>query len=305
MKAIRIHKENGVNVLIYEDMLKPVPKPGEVLVRVLAVGVTPSEFSWSTLWETSAGMKRNLPIPGHDMCGIVEALGPGVTGIEEGSAVYGLTDFTRDGADAEYTIALPGELAPKPHSLDCKLAAVVPLSGLTAWQALFEYAHLSEGQRILIHGAAGGVGTFAVQLAHWRGAHVIGTASAANLEFVKSLGADEVLDYRATQFERVVHEIDVVLDTVGGETVDRSWGLLKKGGILVSIISPPSQKQAETHQVQSTFFIVRPEPTQLDQIGRLIDEGKIHPVIDRVFPLAEAVQAFAASHTRGKTVLLL
>jgi len=215
--------------------------------------------------------------------------------------------YSRDGAEAEYTIALPSELAPKPRTLDYVSAAAVPLSALTAWQALFEHASLVAGQRVLIHGAAGGVGVFAVQLAHWAGAHVIATASARNRDFLHELGANEVIDYTTTRFEEVVQDVDLVFDTVGGDTLQRSWQVIKPGGVLLSIVSPrPSFAEAKGYDVRPVWFVVEPNREELIQIGTLIDAGHLRPIIDTVFPLAQARQAYeqgARGHTRGKIVL--
>ena len=194
MKAIRMHGRGGPERLVYEDAPQPHPDAGEVLVRVYATGVIATELSWSATYQTKGGSARALPIPGHDLSGVVVEVGSGVTALTRGSAVYALTAFDRDGAEAEYTIALPGELAPKPRALDHVQAAAVPLTALTAWQALFEHAGLSAGQTVLIHGAAGGVGVFAVQLARWAGAHVTATASARNRDFLRELGANEIID---------------------------------------------------------------------------------------------------------------
>jgi NADPH:quinone reductase-like Zn-dependent oxidoreductase len=303
MKAIRIHKQGGANILVYEDAPTPHPKEGEVLVRVYAAAVTPTELVWPTTWQTGAGAERSLPIPGHDFSGVVAEVGPGVSGWEVGAPVYALTDFARDGAEAEYTLALPAELAAKPPSLTFEEAAVAPLSALTAWQALFEHAGLASGQSILIHGAAGAVGTLAVQLAHWQGAYVIGTASSANLPLIRSLGADQGIDYRVTPFDAVVREVDVVLDTVGGATLKRSWDVLKPGGMLVSIVSAKVEEQAAEHAVRAAYFIVRPDGAQLARIGDLIDSGALHPVIDVTFPLSQAGRAYEYRHQHGKTVL--
>ena len=281
-------------------------RQGEVLVRVYATGVIASELTWSVTYQTKAGSTRSLPIPGHDLSGVVEEVGPGVTTIARGSAVYALTAFDRDGAEAEYTIALPSELAPKPRSLDYVQAAAVPLTALTAWQAFFDHASLVAGQTVLIHGAAGGVGVFAVQLAHWAGAHVIGTASARNRDFLRELGANEIIDYPTTRFEDVVQDVDIVLDTVGSETLERSWKVVKKGGVLVSVVSPPSAEQAKAHGVRPVWFIVEPNRDQLIQIGALIDTGRVRPIIDTVLPLSQARQAYeqgARGHTRGKIFL--
>ncbi len=215
--------------------------------------------------------------------------------------------YGRDGAEAAFTIALPGELAPKPRTLDHVQAAAVPLSALTAWQALFVHARLAAGQTILIHGAAGGVGVFAVQLARWAGAHVIATASARNRDFLRELGANEVIDYTTTRFEEAVHGVDFVFDTVGGDTLQRSWQVVKPGGVLLSIVSPrPSFAEAKEYDVRPVWFIVQPNREQLVKIGALIDEGKVRPIIDTVLPLAQARQAYeqgAKGHTRGKIVL--
>jgi NADPH:quinone reductase-like Zn-dependent oxidoreductase len=306
MKAIRIHGRGGPDRLVYEDVPQPHPGPGEVLVRVFAAGIIPPELTWSETYQTKAGSIRSLPIPGHDLSGVVEEVGPDVTAITIGSEVYALTAFDRDGTQADYAIALPSELAPKPRSLDHVQAAAVPLSALTAWQAWFDHAGLAAGQTVLIHAAAGGVGVFAVQLARLAGARVIGTASARNRDFLRELGANEVIDYTTTRFEEVVHDVDMVLDMVGGDTLERSWMVVKPGGVLVSVASPPSPEQAKAHGVRAVWFIVEPNRDQLIQIGALIDTGQIRPIIDTVFPLSQARQAYeqgAKGHTRGKIVL--
>ena len=306
MKAIHLYGRGGPDQLIYEDAPQPHPGPGEVLVRVYATGVIAYELTYPVTYQTRAGDTRSLPIPGHDLSGMVEQVGPGVTNIARGSEVYALTAFDRDGAEAEYTIALPSELAPKPRSLDYVQAAAVPLAALTAWQALFEHANLSAAQTVLIHGAAGGVGVFAVQLARWAGARVIVTASARNSDFLRELGASVVIDYTTTRFEEMVYDVDIVLDMVGSETLERSWKVVKKGGVLVSVAEPPSPEQAKAHDVRPVWFIVEPNRDQLIQIGVLIDTGQIRPIIDTVLPLSQARQAYeqgARGHTRGKIVL--
>jgi NADPH:quinone reductase-like Zn-dependent oxidoreductase len=237
----------------------------------------------------------------------VEEIGYGVTALARGDEVYAMLDYGCDGAEAEFTIALPSELAPKPRTLDHVQAAAVPLTALTAWQALFVHASLAAGQTILIHGAAGGVGIFAVQLARWAGAHVIATASARNRDFLRELGANEIIDYTTTRFEEAVHGVDFVFDTVGGDTLQRSWQVVKPGGVLLSIVSPrPSFAEAKVYDVRPVWFIVQPNREQLVKIGALIDEGKVRPIIDTVLPLAQARQAYeqgAKGHTRGKIVL--
>jgi NADPH:quinone reductase-like Zn-dependent oxidoreductase len=307
MKAIRIHGRGGPDRLVYEDAPQPHPGPGEVVVRVYATGVIATELSWSETYQSKGGSMRSLPIPGHDLSGVVEEVGPGVTTLTRGSEVYALTAFDRDGAEADYTIALPSELAPKPRSLNYVQAAAVPLTALTAWQAFFDHAALAAGQTVLIHGAAGGVGVFAVQLARWAGAQVIATASARNRDFLRELGANEIIDYTTTRFEEVVHDVDLVFDMVGGDTLQRSWQVVKQGGVLVSVVSPrPSFEEAKAHGVRPVWFVVAPNREQLIQIGALIDAGRIRPIIETVLPLSQARQAYeqgARGHTRGKIVL--
>jgi NADPH:quinone reductase-like Zn-dependent oxidoreductase len=202
---------------------------------------------------------------------------------------------------------LPNELAPKPSTLDPVQAAAVPLSALTAWQALFDHAHLTAGQSVLIHGGSGGVGVFAVQLVHWAGARVIATASTRNCDLLRELGADEIIDYTTTRFEEEVHDVDLVFDAVGGDTLQRSWQVIKPGGLLVSIVSPsPPADIAKGHDVRFDYFVVEPNRDELIQIGVLIDAGQLRPIIDTVFPLAQARQAYEQAtkgHTRGKIVL--
>ena len=305
MKAIRLHSRGGPEALVYEEAPLPDPKAGEVLVRVHAAAVTPTELLWVPTWKTRTGADRPFPIiPGHEFSGVIAALGEGVTDWAEGDPVYGLNDWFEDGSQAEYCVAPAAPLAPKPGSLDHVQAAVVPISALTAWQALFERAGLGAGQRVLIHGAAGGVGSFAVQLAHWCGAHVIGTASARNLDFVRELGADEVIEYRTTRFEEIVRDLDAVLDTVGSETLHRSWGVLKPGGKLVTIAA--QSEGTKDPAARDAFFVVEANRSQLAEIARLLDDGHIRPILDEAFPLAQAGQAYqraqAGGH-RGKVVL--
>jgi NADPH:quinone reductase-like Zn-dependent oxidoreductase len=240
-------------------------------------------------------------IPGHEFSGEIAALGAGVRDAGVGDLVYGLNDWYWDGASAEYCVARVADIAHKPASVDHVHAAATPISALTSWQGLVERAGLAAGQRVLIQGAAGGVGTFAVQLARWRGARVTATASSANLDFVHSLGADEVIDYRAERFEDMVRDVDVVFDTVGGETLERSWGVLKPGGRLVTVAA--SGEQTTDERIRAAYFIVESSRTQLVEIARLIDGGALRPVVGAVFPLAEARQAYQHKPVRGKVVL--
>jgi NADPH:quinone reductase-like Zn-dependent oxidoreductase len=306
MKAVRIHNYGGPEVLKFEDAPRPQPGPGELLVRIHAAAVNPVD------WKVRAGYLKEriqypLPlIPGWDFSGVIEATGPGVTRLKKGDEVYARPDIARNGAYAEYIVAKESEVALKPKSVDHVQAAAIPLAALTAWQALFDTSDLSTGQKVLIHGAAGGVGSFAVQLAKWKGAHVIGTASGRNQSFLRDLGVDEPIDYEKTRFEDVVHDVDVVLDTIGGDTQKRSWKVLKKGGILVSIVSPPSAEEAAKHGVRSGYVFVQPNASQLAEIAKLVDSGKLKPVVEAVLPLAEARRAQEMNetgHTRGKIVL--
>lgn len=303
MKAIRIHNYGGPEVLVYEDAPVPELKAGEVLIRVYAAGVNPLD------WKVRQGLvkdwlRHRLPlIPGWDVSGVVEVVGDGVTNVKVGEAVYGLLNTTRDGAYAEFAVARASHIVPKPATIDHVQAATVPIAGLAAWQSLFDKAGLSAGQTVLIHAAAGGVGHFAVQFAKWKGARVIGTASTRNLDFLRQMGVDEVIDYKAKRFEDVVHDVDVVLDTLGGETQQRSWRVLKKGGMLVTTLgitsTPPSDMRGESIRIQANAG-------QLTQISRLIDAGRIKTVVETVLPLKEARQAHELSetgHTRGKIVL--
>ena len=315
MKAIRIHDRGGPDHLVYEDAPQPSPGPGEVLVRVYAAGIIANELKWDETYQTKTGSPLTLPIPGRDLSGVVAEVGPavpgvpGVTTLIKGSEVYAMLDYGRDGAQADYTIALPNELVPKPSTLDHVQAAAVPLSALTAWQALFDNAHLAAGQTVLIHGGAGGVGVFAVQLAHWAGAQVITTASARNRDLLGELGVgtNEIIDYSTTRFEEVVHGVDLVFDLVGGDTLQRSWQVIKPGGVLVSVVSPPPPPAVtKGHDVRFAWFVVEPNRDELLHIGALIDAGHLRPIIDTVFPLAQARQAYeqaAKGHTRGKIVL--
>jgi NADPH:quinone reductase-like Zn-dependent oxidoreductase len=302
MKAIRLHRVGGPESLLYEDPPKPKPKDNQVLVRVSAAAITPTEFAWYPTFHTHEGGNRPFPIIlGHEFSGVVEAMGPTCTDVQTGDPVYGLNDWFMDGAQAEYCLTVAANIAPKPATLDHTQAAVVPISALTAWQALIERAQLSEEQRVLVHGGAGGVGSVAVQLARYKRAHVIATASAANTDFVKALGADEVIDYRTTPFETVVRDVDVVLDTVGGDTRHRSWQVLKKGGRLVTVAA--DAEGLNEPRVRDAFFIVEPNREQLIEISRLIDTGIIRPIVGDVFSMDNVRQAYERKPVRGKNVL--
>lgn len=306
MKAVRMHEYGGPGVLIYEDAPRPQAEGLDVLVRVEAAGVNPVD------WKVREGYLRkrtdyHLPlILGWDVSGTVEASGPDAKKFKAGDHVYSRPDITRDGAYAEYIAIRETELALKPRSVDHVQAAGMPLAALTAWQTLFDAAELKAGQKVLIHGAAGGVGGYAVQLAKWKGAYVYGTASARNQGFLRELGVDEPIDYQKTRFDDVVHAVDVVLDTIGGETRERSWKTLRRGGILVSIVSEPEGHEAELYGVRCGYVFVSPSTVQLEQIANLVDFGKIKPLTETVLPLTDARRAHELSqsgHARGKIVL--
>lgn len=302
MKAIRLHQAGKAESLVYDDAPKPIPTADQVLVRVSATAITPTEFEWYPTFHTPDGGARPFPIiQGHEFSGVVAAIGPACRGVRIGDAVYGLSDWFIDGAQAEYCLTVPANIAPKPVTLDHVQTAVVPISALTAWQALIDRARLSKGQRVLIHGGAGGVGSFAVQLAHHQRAQVITTASPANAEFLRSLGADEVIDYKTTPFEQAVRDVDVVLDTVGGDTRDRSWGILGTGGRLVTIAA--DAERLTDPRVRDAFFIVEPNRAQLLEISRLLDTGVLRPVLGQAFSMEHFRQAYEQKPLRGKNVL--
>lgn len=306
MQAIRIHGRGGADHLVLEDVPEPRPGPGELLVRVAAGGVIYTELTWDETYAAPDGAPRPLPIPGRDVCGVVAQVGDDVTEYSPGDSVFGMLGYGRDGAAAEYTIVVPGELAPTPRTLDEVHAGAVPLSALTAWQALFEHAHVAAGQQVLVHGAAGGVGTYVVQLAHWAGVRVLATASRENAAFVRELGADVVIDYAAERFEDVAHDVDVVFDPIGGDTLTRSWNVVKAGGHIVSIVGPPPPLPYPRSDVQFSFFIVEPSAAQLRTIAGLIDGGHLRSVVDSSYPLAAFRQAYDRAehgHPRGKVVL--
>ena len=314
MKAVRIHKYGGPRVLKYEDAPRPEPKEDELLIRVHAAGVNPAD------WQIRSGRRSKLKKPfslilGGDVSGVVEAMGSGVTGFQTGDAVFGIVNTQRGGAYAEYVTAPVSDIAHKPRSLDHIQAAALPVAALTAWQALFDAGELSAGQKVLIYAAAGGVGHIAVQLAKWKGAYVMGTASGHNENFLCRIGVDQFINYKTTRFENVVRGIDVVLESINrdihveafpGETLERSWGVLKKGGVLVSICATPSSETADAYGVRGKHVHMQPNTTQLTEIARLVDAGFVKPAIDTVFCLKDARKAHKLSqkgHTRGKIVL--
>jgi NADPH:quinone reductase-like Zn-dependent oxidoreductase len=304
MKAIRVQQYGGVEQLRYDEVPDPSPDTGQVLVRVRAASVNPIDF------KLGSGAMRdrrpiNLPwIPGGDFAGIVENLGSGITGMKKGDAVFGNTPG--GGAYAALLVTPADFVAPKPPKLSFPEAASVPLAAQTAWQGIFEHGQLQSGQTILIHAAAGGVGSFAVQFAHWKGARVLATASADNADYVRSLGADQVIDYRATRFETVAKNVDVVFDLMGGDTQTKSFGVLKPGGYLIALNQPPSQETATKLKVHAMLMGMKPNSKRLSEIAALLDSGKVKTLVSKIVPLPEAKEAWKQSmsgHTRGKIVL--
>jgi NADPH:quinone reductase-like Zn-dependent oxidoreductase len=309
MKAVRIRSFGGPDVLAVEDAPRPVPKQGEILVRIRAAGINPVD------WKTRRGqgvarmLERPLPVVlGWDFAGTVVGTGERVRRFAEGDAVYGMVRLAHEGTYAEY-VALPADhAARKPETLTFEEAAAVPLAALTAWQALFDAARLRPNQKVLVHAAAGGVGHLAVQLAKIHGAQIVATASRANHDFVRSLGADVVIDYVNERFEDQVRDVDVVLDTMGGETQTRSFATLRKGGTLVSILHSPDAALAARAGVHVQSILVQPNGETLETLAKNIDRGELRPTVSFVYPITAVRDAHARAelgHTRGKLVLRL
>ena len=306
MKAIVIHSYGGPEVLKYEDAPQPEPKEDEILIRVIAASVNPVDVGIRS-GKYADYFHTKLPlIPGVDAAGVVEKVGANVTKFKTGDPVYAFFTLANEGGYAQFVIAKENELAPKPKSLTYEEAAAVPAVGSTAWQALVDGADLTSGQTVLIHGGSGGVGHCAIQIAKARGARVIATASTANQEFLIKLGADQAIDYTKTKFEDVVKDVDVVLDAVGGETLRRSYGVVKKGGVIVTIAGEPDEAALKQHDIRGVSLEAVPKANVLEDLTKLIDAGKLKPVVSKTFALAEAAKAqdaIATRHTRGKIVL--
>lgn len=290
MKTMRWSDAAQPPVLIEETVPQPQPQRGELLVRVYAAGVTPTELLWYPTTHSKHGERRSHAVPGHEFSGVIAAVGEDTVGFDIGQEIYGMNDWFADGALAEYCLTSPTSVAPKPPSLTHVEAAAVPIGALTAWQGLFDRARLQAGEHVLVHGGAGAVGVFAIQLARFRGAQVTATASARNLAFVSQLGAAQVIDYRAVRFEDNVRDMDVVFDTVGGDTLQRSWAVLKPGGRMIAIAA--DSETTTDDRVKQAFFIVEPNHTQLTQIGSLLEAGDLQPVVDAVLPLTRASEAY-------------
>jgi NADPH:quinone reductase-like Zn-dependent oxidoreductase len=304
MKAIVAHEYGPPEVLKYEDAPRPEPKENELLVRVIACGVNPAD-PLVIGGRLAKEFGTHLPlIPGYDVTGVVETTGAKVTKFKKGDAVYGYALF--GGGWAEYAVLAENEAALKPKSATFIEAAAVPMGALTAWQALIDTAKLSAGQTVLIHGGSGGVGSFAVQIAKAKGARVIATASTANQDLLKQLGADLAIDYTKTKFEEVAKEVDVVFDAVGRDTLARSYPIVKKDGIITTIVARPDQTQLEKYGIRGASVWSHPDGNELTEITKLIEAGKIKPIVGQVLPLTDAVKASQQAethHTRGKLVL--
>src|SRR5438034_7891109 len=306
MKAVVIHEYGGPEVLKYEDVQRPEPKENQILVRVIAAGVNPVDGL------IRSGMfakheKATFPmILGADIAGVVEKTGSKVTKFKAGDPVFAYASLKSGGAYAEYALTTEREAAPKPKVLSYVEAAAVPIVALNAWQALVDTAKLAAGQTVLIHGGSGGVGSFAIQIGKARGAKVIATASTANQDLLKELGADVAIDYTKQKFEDVAKDVDVVLDSVGEDTLARSYGVVKRGGFIVSLVARPERAGLDKHGIRGAALSVEPNSDELAQIGKLIDQKKIKVIVSQTFPLSEATKAqeqVATGHTRGKVVL--
>ena len=308
MKAIVIHEYGGPEVLKYEDVPRPEPKAEQILIRVIAAGVNPVDGMIRSGMFAKDGNGAFPMVLGGDIAGVVERVGNKITKFKAGDPVFAYVSLDSGGGYAQYAVVPEGDAAPKPKSLTYVEAGAVPIVALTAWQALIDTAKLNAGQTVLIHGGSGGVGSFAIQIAKARGAKVIATASTANQDLLKQLGTDVAVDYTKQKFEDVAKDVDVVLDSVGKDTLTRSYGVVKKGGIIVSLVARPNQSDLEKHGIRGVALSVEPNSGELAQIGKLIDEKKIRVVVSQTFPLSEAKKAqeqVASGHTRGKIVLKL
>ncbi|WP_030463791.1 NADP-dependent oxidoreductase [Kitasatospora sp. NRRL B-11411] len=301
MRAITVRdRDAGPAGLSLEEIPHPHAAENDVVVRVHAAGFTPGELDWPGTWTDRAGRDRTPSVPGHELSGTVAELGYGTTGLSIGQRVFGLADWTRDGTLAEYTAVEARNLAPLPADIDHTVAAALPISGLTAWQALFDHGRLTTGQTVIVHGAAGGVGSIAVQLARGAGARVVGTGRAADRDRVLALGADAFLDLEHGEAENA-GQADVVFDVIGGEVLARSAALVRPGGTLVTIAAPP---EVRPEGGRAVFFVVEPDRARLADLAERVRDGRLRPLVGAVRPLAEAPAAFAPGRrTPGRTII--
>jgi NADPH:quinone reductase-like Zn-dependent oxidoreductase len=305
MKVFRYNDSTTTPALLAGEAPKPTPKPGEVLVRVKAAGVTPTELLWYPTVHALDGSARHGAIPGHEFSGVIEELGEGVDPALKDTEVYGMSDWFAEGATAEYCITIPASIAPKPTNLTHAEAASVPIGALTAWQGIIDRAKLQAGERILIHGGSGAVGLYAIQIAKRIGAHITTTGSARNFDFLRGLGADELVDYRTERFEEKARDMDVVFDVMGGDTLHRSWGVLKPGGRMVTIAA--ASEGTNDDRIEKAFFIVEPNHAQLAEITQLLEAGKLRCFVDATVPFSKASEAYCGTIEnragRGKIIL--
>jgi NADPH:quinone reductase-like Zn-dependent oxidoreductase len=305
MQAVRVHQFGGPEALVWETIPRPKPGAGEVLLQIKAAGVGPWD-AWIRAGRSV--LPQPLPLtPGSDVSGVVVDRGPGVSQLDRGDEVFGVTNARFTGGYAEYAIASTAMLARKPATLSFVEAAAVPVVACTAWQMVFEHGHTDATTRVLVHGGAGNVGAYAIQFAKGVAREVIATALPKDIDYVRSLGADRVIDGTATPFEEVLTDVDLVLDTVGGRTQERSFAILKPGGALVSVVSAPDQERANARSVRALFFVVEVSSARLEQIARLFDAGKLIAAVGDVLTLADfrtAHEMLAGKpHKRGKIVL--
>ncbi len=306
MKTVLLVNSADGPLLVEADAARPAPGPGELLIRVRAAGVTPTELLWYPTLHNKTGEKRTGAVPGHEFSGVVAGAGEGATAFAVGQDVFGMNDWFSEGATAEYCLAPQSAVAAKPARLTHSEAAAVPIGALTAWQGLFDRARLQPGERVLVHGGAGAVGIFAVQLARLHGARVVATASARDADFVLGLGAEQVIDYHTQRFEDSAHKVDIVFDTVGGETLRRSWSVLKPGGRMVTIAA--SEEAAADERTKQAFFIVEPNQQQLVEVANLLQSGQLRAAVAAIVPLSQAPAAYAGRverSGRGKLVVAL
>jgi NADPH:quinone reductase-like Zn-dependent oxidoreductase len=307
IKAVRIHRFGGLDTLQLDDIEPSMPDATEILVKVRAASVNPVDFKIRSGKYPAVNEDRLPYILGRDASGIVEKCGAGADAFKIGDEVFGIVGI-HGGGYAQKVVMAQDAVAAKPANLDHVQAAAVPLAGQTAWQGLFRYGEVKPGQRILIHGGSGGVGHFAIQFAKAKGAHVSTTVSTEHVEFARSLGADVVIDYKKQPFEQIARDLDMVFDLIDGETRRRSWELLKKGGILVSTLTEPSQPMARQYGVRATRYTVQANGEELKEIALLLEAGQVKPTVDQTFPLADAADAMAAvehGHSKGKIVITM
>ncbi|WP_433972552.1 NADP-dependent oxidoreductase [Tunturiibacter lichenicola] len=307
MKAMQVRDSSQGLTLYTAQLPQPTPAAGEVLIRVRAAGVTTTELEWYPTTHQKSAEPRTNAIPGHEFSGVIEALGDGVQSFTVGQEVYGMNDWFADGATAEFCLTQPSSIAPKPASLNHDEAATVPIGALTAWQGLFDHAKLQPNERVLIQGAAGGVGLFAIQLARQHGAYVIATTSTPNVDLIRQLGANEVIDYQKSRFQDLVRDVDVVFDTVGGETRDLSWSSLKPNGRMITIAA--DGESSTDPRIKEHYFIVEPNQKQLTEIATLIDAGSLKTYVRAAVSLEDAAKAYAKSIPQklsyGKVVITI